>query len=510
MDKAETSPPSFSRRARRLIELNVALGVIALFAVVVMLNYLGARHYLRWAATAQRSVRLSPQTLRVLNTITNTINVTVMFNTRDEETLHGLVVSLLRQYNYVNPRIRFRTVDPVRQPAEAELVLAAHRLGALKGKNFVVLECDGRTKVFYANEVADVQFEGTLGEQNPEFRKRYVAFRGEALFTTAIFNLANPRRTKIGFVQGHGEHDPEQLGHPHGYARFAQILTEKMDAQIEKVSLLGTNEIPADCNLLVIAGPRMPYSDSELAKIESFLNQGGRVFVLLNNLARGGRSGIETLLLKWNVAAGDKAILDPKNSPTGNDLLTVRLNSEHPVTKALLSDSADMRMRLVLPRPVGQFRTGLTGPDAPKVEVLAATSESAIEVSQFRDGVPYPNPYWDKQGIFPLIVAVEQGNVRGLSPERGTTRIIVVGDSLCLDNELIESPPANHYFGVLAVGWLLDKPQVLLDGILPEPLKDYRLIMTEQQLQTAQLVLLLGLPGGVLLIGLLVWWRRRH
>ncbi len=505
-----TPQPSFSARTRRLICLNVGLGTLALFALVAMLNYLSARHYVRYSVTGSRTIRLSQQTLRVLNTITNTVNVTVMFNTRDEETLYGLIISLLREYNYVNPRIRFRTVDPVRQPAEADLVLAAHRLSALKGKNFVVLECDGRTKVFYPNELADVRFDTVTDGQTTEFRKRYVAFRGEMLFTSAIFNLSSPRRIKIGFVQGHGEHDPEQLNHPHGYAKFAQILAEKLDAQIEKVSLLGPSEIPADCQLLVIAGPRMPYTDVELGKLENFLTQGGRLLVLLNNMALGGNSGIETLLLKWNVAVGDKMILDPKNSPTGNDLLTVRLNSEHPVTKALLADSADMRVRLVLPRPVGHFRTGPAGPDAPKVEVLAATSESAIEVSQFRDGVPRPNPYLDRQGVFPLIVAVEQGSVRGLSPERGTTRMIIVGDSLCLDNELIESPPANHYFGALAVNWLLDRPQVLLEGILPEPLKDYRLIMTQQQLQRTQLLLLCGLPGSVLLMGALVWWRRRR
>ncbi|MCS7337371.1 MAG: GldG family protein [Verrucomicrobiae bacterium] len=502
--------PSFSPRKRRWIEINVAVSVAALLAVVVMLNYLSARHYARWAATAQRAVRLSPQTLRVLSTVTNPVNVTVVFNTRDEETLHTLVVSLLKEYNYVNPRIRFRTVDPVRQPAEAELVLAAHRLGALKNKNFVVFECDGRTRVFYANELADVQFESEPGTDPPEFRKRYVAFRGEALFTSAIFNLANPRRVKIGFIQGHGEHDPEKFGHPHGYARFAQILAEKLDAQIEKVSLIGTNEIPTDCQLLIIAGPRMPYSDAELAKLENFLNQGGRMLVLLNNAVHAARSGLESLLLKWNVAVGDKAILDPKHSPTGNDLLAAPYTTEHPVTKALLADSPDMRVRLVLPRAVGQFRAGAAGPEAPRVEVLVATSESAIEVSQLRDGVPYPNPYWDRRGVFPLIVAVEQGSVKGLNPERGTTRIVVVGDSLCLDNELIESPPANHYFGVLAVSWLLDQPQVMLEGIVPEPLKEYRLIMTEQQLQQAQLTLLLGFPGAVLLLGLLVWWRRKH
>jgi len=502
--------PTFSARARWVVGFNVGVAIAAVLALVLMMNYLSARHYVRWPLAGARQTKLSPQTLRVLQSLTNTVKVTVFFNTREEETLHEMVTSLLKEYAYANPRILFKTVDPVRQPADAELVLAAHRLSALKDKNFVVFDCDGRTKVIYQNELADVQLEPVTDSQTPEFRKKFVSFRGEMLFTTAIFNLANPRHFKIGFLQGHGEHDPEKATNPHGYAKFAEILKEKTDAQLEKVYLLGTNEIPSDCQLLVIAGPRLPYNDQELAKIENFLKQGGRLFALLNNLALGGRSGLEAVLAKWGVAVGDKMILDPKHSPTGNDLLTARMNSQHPVMKALLSDSEDMRVLLVLPRPVGQLRTGATSPDAPKVDVLAATSENGTEVSEIRDGVPYRNPYQDQQGVFPLIAAVEQGAVKGVSAERGSTRIIVVGDSLCLDNELIDSLPANHYFAALAVNWLLDRPQVLLEGLVPQPVKDYRLIMTQQQLQTTQWILLAGLPGAVLLLGALVWWRRRH
>ena len=129
--------------------------------------------------------------------------------------------------------------------------------------------------------------------------------------------------------------------------------------------------------------------------------------------------------------------------------------------------------------------------------------------SEFRNGVPYPNPYQDRQMVFPLIVAVED-NIQGVSTDRGSTRMVVVGDSLFLDNELIDTPPANHYFAALAANWLLERPQVLLDGLVPQPLKTYRLVLTNQQLQTVQWLLLGGLPGAVLLLGSLVWWRRRH
>jgi hypothetical protein len=510
MDSDARPKSTFSARNRWVIGFNVCVASMAVLALVAMVNYLSARHYLRWALTAQRQTGLSLQTLRVLRSVTNEVKVTIFFNTRENEEFHTLVTSLLREYRYVNPRIVFRTVDPVRQPADAELVLAAYKLGALKDKNFVVFDCDRRTKVIYESELADFQFEPVVGAQSHEFQKKMVSFNGEMLFTTVIFNLANPRELKVCFAQGHGEHDPERANNPHGYAKFAQILQEKINACWEKVYLQGTNDIPSDCQLLVVAGPRMPYSDQELAKIEDFLKRGGRLFALLNNMALGGRSGLEAVLAKWDVAVGDKMILDPKYSPTGNDLLTARLNNRHPVTKALLSESEDMRILLVLPRAVGQLPAAARNPDAPKVDVLAGTSDKGTEVSEIRDGVPYRNPYQDRQGDFPLAVAVEQGSVRGVSAERGSTRMIVVGDSLCLDNELIDTPPANHYFAALAVNWLLDRPQVLLDGLVPQPVKNYRLIMTRQQLQTAQAVLLAGLPGAVLLFGALVWWRRRH
>src|SRR5206468_7545020 len=107
--------------------------------------------------------------------------------------------------------------------------------------------------------------------------------------------------------------------------------------------------------------------------------------------------------------------------------------------------------------------------------------------------------YQDRRTVFPLIAAVEN-TVKGVSTERGSTRMVVAGDSLCLDNELIDTPPANHYFAALAANWLLERPQLMLDGLVPQPVKSYRLVMTPRQLQAVQWLLLAGLPGVVLLL----------
>ena len=56
--------------------------------------------------------------------------------------------------------------------------------------------------------------------------------------------------------------------------------------------------------------------------------------------------------------------------------------------------------------------------------------------------------------------------------------------------------------------WLLDRTPLIQIG--PRPVNEYSLLMTQTQLQSTELTLLAGMPGGVLFLGLLVWLRRRR
>ena len=91
---------------------------------------------------------------------------------------------------------------------------------------------------------------------------------------------------------------------------------------------------------------------------------------------------------------------------------------------------------------------------------------------------------------------------------RGSTRIVAVGDSLFLNNQMIESG-ANRDFAILAVNWLLDRGS-LLGGIGPQPVREYKIVMTQGQMRSVRRIIIGAMPGGVLLLGLLVWFRRQH
>jgi len=124
-------------------------------------------------------------------------------------------------------------------------------------------------------------------------------------------------------------------------------------------------------------------------------------------------------------------------------------------------------------------------------------------VADYRNGLR-PDPRRDRRGIIPVAVAVERGGLR--SVEGGSTRIVVVGESVFLGNAMLENS-INRDFAGNAINWLLDRPKLV--GIAPRPVREYLFQITDAQMQALQWILLAGLPGAALAVGLLVWIRRR-
>ncbi len=499
MDDASPKP-SFSQGRRWLIWFNTILGVVAVLALVGMANYLSSGYFKRFQASANSRVELSPQTVSLLKRLTNKVEVTLFYDQQSNQEIFSLAAALLKQYSYANPNITVETLDYVSHAGKAASLLSKYKLTALKDKNFVVFDSEGRSKVVYGNELYDYNLNAFIADQSQPIRHQ--SFKGEVLFSSAIYSVTNPRQTKAYFVYGHGEHDPENDGQDLGYAKFAAVLKDENNVDWEKLSLLGTNDIPSDCQLLIVAGPgRGQFHETELAKIENYLKQGRRLLVMLNNTANGSHSGIENVLAKWNVGVGDYVIADKAHSPTGDDL-TPSLNPSHPILKSIVA--ADISLYLVLPRVVGKISGAAQTADAPQVEILATTSTNAIGTLKFKNSIGEIQARQD-QGQFPLIVAVEHGSIKNVST---ATRILVVGDSLCFDNQLIDTL-GNRYFANSAINWLMDRPQMLLAGLGPRPIKEYKLVLTPSQMKKLQWILLAGMPGSVLLLGGLVWLRRR-
>jgi ABC-type uncharacterized transport system involved in gliding motility auxiliary subunit len=483
--------PSFSPYLKWGIALHVVLLILVVLSVVVMVNYLSRDYFLRFHLSARTRIELFPRTVSLLRSLTNQVKVTLYYDTSDE--LYQTVSDLLGEYRRVNPKITVTTVDYVRDLGAPQKVKAKYKLFGPADKDLVIFDCEEKVKVVSGKALAQYVLEQVPNEKEREFRRKPTAFMGETAFTMALLDVTSPKPLKACFLQGHGEH-PLSGDEQTGYLKFAGILQQN-HIQIDPLSLLGTNTVPMDCNLLVIAGPSQTIPDLELNKIEQYLNQGGRLLALfncypiLNSVHKD--TGLEQVLKKWGVDVGHNVIKDPDSTSTGMDVIVGKFG-KHPLVNGLLQSA----LQLLMPRSVGQLKVRSQAADAPQVDELAFSGPNSSAAGDLVHKPPYP-----------LMVAVEKGTIKDVITERGSTRMVVVGDSLFLDNRQIDSL-ANRDFADYAVNWLLERTQ-LLEGLGPRPIEEHRIVMTKAQLHQAQWVLLAGLPGSVLVVGGLVWLRRR-
>ncbi len=487
------SQRSFSPWRKWTIGLNVVLIIVAVLAVVAMVNYLSRDYFLRWQVSARTKIELTPRTLSLLHSITNRVRVILYYDRK--EPLYSTVADVLNQYTLVNPKISVQTVDYLRDPTAAQKIKTDYKLASATEKDLVLFECESRVVPIDGKALTRIIYEQVPGEKEREFRRKPTEFEGETRFSAALLAVTSPKPLLACFLQDHHEHPPDSGG-DFGYLKFINVLNQNYVA-VQSLSLLGTNTVPPDCSLLIIAGPTDAISEPELEKLDHYLAQGGRMLVLFraNSISKEtGQeiTGLQKILAKWGVDVGTQVIEDPDHFVSSRrDMVVTSFNQKHSLVNPLLGSG----LYLTMPRTVARLKSAAPPADAPRVEELALTGPRA---QAGHAGRPQ---------AFPLIVAVEKGAIQGVLTERGATRIVVAGDSFFLANAWIDSA-GNRDFAGYAINWLLNRAQ-LLEGIGPRPVREYKIVMSNTQLQRAQWLLLAALPGGVLMLGGIVRLRRR-
>lgn len=483
-------PPSFSVARRWKIAFDIIVRTVLVLAVVVMANYIASLFPRQFYLSSQTRVHLSPRTISILQTLTNRVDATIYYDRNDK--IYPAILALLNEYHRIDQRISVKVVDYARNPGEAVQIKQRYKLAA-SAKNLVIFESVGAdpmiSRIASGESLAQYGPVGMTKDRKIEYAP--VVFNGEKMFTSMLLSVTKPTPFKAYFLQGDGE---PSLGDTKssGYSTFGSLLQENY-IDIRPLSLRGSDDVPADTDLLIIAGPRN-FSEAEVNKIDHYISQGGRLLVMFNYYSSQEPTGLENDLAHWGVNVVSDIVQDPANAGNSDgSLIDVQNFSQHPLVGSLLGSS----VVLVLPRPVVPINTPNAPADAPTVSPLAFSGDQSLLNN--RRGIT-PRSY-------PLMVAVEQSSVKGVANPNGGMRMVVIGDSLCFEN-LIIAAGANEDFAGDIANWLLDRP-TLLNGIGPAPVTELRLLMTPTQVRNVRWLLLAALPGVALALGGLVWLRRR-
>lgn len=492
------SPAFFEsfRAVRWLRTLNLVLQAVLVLTFFGGLNYVARNHPSRFDITRLRKFSLSPESLSYIKSLDRPVHIVM---TVSPEADNPEVRGLIDEYVYatedrVAGKITRETLDVYQARKRSE------ELG-LNQADLIQLMSGERRRVVTVNELYTMK------------NRERDSFHGEQVLTAAILDVSTPVRTKIYFLDGHSELRIDDTDPQRGLSSLRDQLKLR-NFDVETVNLTVSRGVPADAALLVVVRPMTKYSAPEQELLRQYLSaSAGRMLVFLGPGQSATALGLDDLLLDWGILVHNDFIVDlePGNMADNGDLLLWAFRDPaHPVTKTLQEYKQPLRLggaRTVMPDPGRTLGSGL------HTVTLAATSKSAWGERDFRSPAKL-HPDVDTRplaGMEPpdrlgVIVASERLAVRDNLPfsVRGG-KLIVFGTGDLVSNSRIEQ--GNLAVFLNAVNWSVDRDKQL--NIPPRPVERFKLTLSVTDSTRLRYALLLVLPGGALLLGLIVYWTRR-
>ncbi len=447
-----------ARRATRLGTHSVLTALLVL-GILIILNFLSARHSKRWDFSETQHFTLAPQTHRVLRGLTRDVKITVFSQERSPAL--ATYRDLLDSYRAESSRITVEFVDPERRPGVA-------RQYGITRTDTAVLES---------------------GAQSAR-----VTAASEAELTGALIRVSKDVKKRILFLEGHGERGIAEQDRG-GLSTAKEALT-KQGYEVAPLSLLQESTVPADASVLVLAGPRRPVTREEQDRISKYVEAGGRLLILLDP---DTQPELEALLRQWGIEAGKGVLVDLQDRLAQGDLTTlmVRTFTEHEITQ-------DFTFAVLFPVSRHLVFHEETAKDWDYTP-LARTSPRSWAETELKGRVAQFNAPQDVQGPLPLAAAL----VPRKAPEEGKRRpaIVVVGNSSFASNAYINFP-GNTDFLLHAVGWLAEERELI--SITPKEPAFRPFIPNPAQERTLLYVQVLLLPALTFISGMVIWRRRRR
>jgi ABC-type uncharacterized transport system involved in gliding motility auxiliary subunit len=452
----------FSKRSSQLGTNTVILSV-AVIVILGLLNFLGYEHHKRYDLTSEKLYTLSDQTQKIVRGLKQDVNI-VRFAKRPNPG----VDDLLAEYRHLSSHIKYQDVDPDAKPELAK------EYGATQMNQIVV--ASGPRK-------QDLQ---------PNFQD---TFTEEAL-TSAILKVSSDKQKEVCFVTGHGEKALSDDG-AHGYSQVGQEL-KRENYTTDTINLVQSNDVPTSCSVLVIAGPVQSFFPQETAMVLKYLDNGGKVLIEVDPLTQDkqSESNLEPIFERWNISVGKNLIIDASGMGrllgAGPAIPLVVDYGSSPITK----DLERTMSFFPLARTVSIADKSKSDPQT--VELLKTSSRSFTTPKLERE-VRY-DPKTDMMGPLSLAVAASKK-----ASEKGA-RLVVFGDSDFASNEAVGQASNGDLF-LNSVDWLAQDENLI--SIRPKKVTNRSVNLTAGGAIALRWLDLFGLPGVVIIVGIIIWWKRR-
>jgi ABC-2 type transport system permease protein len=456
----------FGRYRRPAGALNLGLSLALVAVLGVMINLVAFARPIRIDLGARSGDAIPAGTRRVLEAVRIPVKAILLAPVSDP--LSREARHLLERFQAIQPQVTVERVDPETDLARARQLA---RQFQIREAGVVILEGKGREKRVFLKALDTAQ----RGRKKSGLRgATFVSALGVEL-TAAIQAVSREALPVVYFLTGHGERDPRRFDDFSGYSHIAAAISGRQ-AEVRTLTLDAATGVPADCAVLVVAGPARPLAASEVSRIREYLGGGGRLMALLDS---GAESGLEGLCAEWGLRLGNDRVMETpaaallpddreRSGAAGLGHVAITQYGDHPLTLSLHS----MVCTLVLPRSVTAIQTATPArslndlADRPLATILAWSGATSWAETDGRQSPAQFNEGYDSRGPIPVAACVEKGMGSPIAMDLRPVRVVVIGDSQFAANRCLAG--GNEGLFLNALEWLLDRGTTGdADGTLP-------------------------------------------
>lgn len=462
---------------------NILVAVIAVLVILGIVNFLGARYTTEFDVTETGITQISSQTETAIRTLEQPLQV-IAVSTQPPPYLR----EQLERYQKLNPnQFSFEFLDPQRNPVRAR------ELEVTADNTLVIVAGDRRQQI---PAPTPLNFESAL--------------------TPVIVQVTQTAPPSIYFLQGHGELSLNASAS--GEPSLAQAIAalEREGYATEPLNLVDAGDVPENAAAIAITAPRRALFPAEVETLQTYLNQGGRVLLLLDARAD---AGIEPILTEWGIELADDIVVDVSRLNQqlgfGAAVSVVTRYADHPITQPL----AQQGLMTLFPAARSLSLSGEgTAFLSSNPQSWGETNADLSEVS-FDEGSDLPGPLTLGVALTREVAATDAPELPqstdGETAESAEVeaedkpveaRLVAIGNAaFAADGNFNQQGNSDLFLN--SMNWLVDRDALI--SIRPKSPTNRRFSLTAQNFIGLLVLSCIVLPLVALGIGFTVWWQRR-
>lgn len=458
---------------------NMLYTVILIAAVVVINMIVGEipEKYTQIDVSSQKLYTISDETAEFLKNLDQDVTIYHIVQSGGED---DVLEKMLTRYEEASKHVTVEKKDPVLYPN-----FTSQYTDAQVSDNSLIVVHGDKSKVIDYNSLYEMEYDYYTGSGGA------TGFDGEGQIDSAISYVTSDDLPILYTLQGHGELELN--------SSLKESL-ERANYQIETLNLLSEENVPEDTGCLMITAPQTDLSEEEAEKIITYLEQGGKAMIF-TDYTSVEMPNLKKVLENYGVTTADGVVMEGDSKQYVMQIpyyLIPNIDSTE-ITADLIQDN-----RYILMPAAQAIKTLDSYRDTLTIEPILSTSEKAYIKQDVENMKTFQKEDGDEEGTFQLGVKVEE-----TVDEEHTTQIAYYSSSSILDQTTNQQVSGGNTELVLdTLGWMCENnaPVITVDS---KSLMMSYLTIPEYDAGYWAAITCGILPAAFLLVGAVVWFRRR-